>query len=101
MRLGIKDSYDVAGVKTSDGNRAYYDLYPPANEMGPDAQSLIDAGAIIVGHQKASQFANGEEATEDWVDYHLPFNPRGDGYQDSSSLSQVPGRAWPRTLGLL
>lgn len=66
VRIGIKDIYDLEGVKTSDGNRAYYELYPAADATGPAVQSLIDAGAIIVGHQKASQFANGEEATADW-----------------------------------
>ena len=40
--------------------------------------STLDAA--VVGHQKASQFANGETATTDWVDYHSPFDPRGDGY---------------------
>lgn len=40
---------------------------------------------------KTSQFANGESATADWVDYHSPFNPRGDGYQDPSSSSSGPG----------
>ena len=40
---------------------------------------------------KTSQFANGELATADWVDYHSPFNPRGDGYQDPSSSSSGPG----------
>ena len=40
---------------------------------------------------KTSQFANGETATADWVDYHSPFNPRGDGYQDPSSSSSGPG----------
>ena len=91
VRIGIKDIYDLKGVKTSDGNRAYYNLYPAANATGPAVQSLIDSGAIIVGHQKASQFANGEEATADWVDYHSPFNPRGDGYQDPSSSSSGAG----------
>lgn len=91
VRIGIKDIFDLKGVKTSDGNRAYYNLYPAANATGPAVQSLIDAGAIIVGHQKASQFANGEEATADWVDYHSPFNPRGDGYQDPSSSSSGAG----------
>jgi len=28
---------------------------------------------------------------QDWVDYHSPFNPRGDGYQDASSSSSGPG----------
>ncbi|THV50889.1 hypothetical protein BGAL_0132g00210 [Botrytis galanthina] len=91
VRLGVKDIYDIAGIKTSNGNRAYYELYPPANITGPAVQSLIDAGAIIVGKMKTSQFANGESPTADWVDYHCPFNARGDGYQSPSSSSSGPG----------
>ncbi|KAL8737728.1 MAG: hypothetical protein Q9190_008084, partial [Brigantiaea leucoxantha] len=91
VRLGIKDIYDVAGVKTSDGNRAFYGLYPPRTVNAIPVQRLIDAGAVIVGKMKTSQFANGEVATADWVDYHSPFNPRGDGYQDPSSSSSGPG----------
>lgn len=52
---------------------------------------MIDAGAHVVGLQKPSQFANGETATADWVDYHSPFNPRADGYQDPSSSSSGAG----------
>jgi len=91
VRLGVKDIYDVAGVKTSNGNRAWYGLYPPATVNAVPVQRLVDAGALIVGKMKTSQFANGETATADWVDYHSPFNPRGDGYQDPSSSSSGPG----------
>jgi hypothetical protein len=91
VRLGVKDLYDIKGVKTGCGNRAYYETYPAANTTGPAIQSLIDAGAVIVGKMKTSQFANGETATDDWVDYHSPFNARGDGYQDPSSSSSGPG----------
>ena len=91
VRIGIKDIYDVAGVRTSNGNRAWYSFYPPASTNSVPVQRLIDAGAIIVGKMKTSQFANGELATADWVDYHSPFNPRGDGYQDPSSSSSGPG----------
>lgn len=85
IRLGIKDIYDIAGVKTSCGNRAFYDLYPAKNATAVAVQRLIDAGAIIVsppdlsymtdphmsysniayqiGKMKTSQFANGETAT--------------------------------------
>lgn len=91
IRLGVKDIYDIAGVKTSNGNRAWYGLFPPATVNAVAVQILIDAGAIIVGKMKTSQFANGETATADWVDYHSPFNPRGDGYQDPSSSSSGPG----------
>ena len=93
IRIGVKDIYDVAGVKTSDGNRAWYGLFPPATVNAVPVQRLVDAGAIIVGKTKTSQFANGETATADWVDYHSPFNPRGDGYQDPSSSSSGPGAA--------
>ncbi|KAL8653536.1 MAG: hypothetical protein Q9226_003809 [Calogaya cf. arnoldii] len=93
VRTGIKDIYDVAGVKTSDGNRAWYGLYPPATVNSVPVQRLVDAGAVLVGKMKTSQFANGERATADWVDYHSPFNPRGDGYQDPSSSSSGAGAA--------
>ncbi|EON98207.1 putative glutamyl-trna amidotransferase protein [Phaeoacremonium minimum UCRPA7] len=91
VRIGIKDIYALAGVKQSNGNRAWYNLYPPNEITGTAVQRLIDAGAQIVGLQKPSQFANGEQATADWVDYHSPFNPRGDGYQDPSSSSSGAG----------
>jgi Asp-tRNA(Asn)/Glu-tRNA(Gln) amidotransferase A subunit family amidase len=91
VRTGIKDIFDIAGIKTSNGNRAWYRLYPAANETALVVQRLIDAGAVIVGKMKTSQFANGEAPTADWVDYHSPFNPRGDGYQDPSSSSSGPG----------
>jgi Amidase len=70
VRVGIKDIYDLEGIRTSNGNRAYYNLYPPRTANAVAVQKLIDAGAVVVGHQKASQFANGEIATTDWVDYH-------------------------------
>jgi Asp-tRNA(Asn)/Glu-tRNA(Gln) amidotransferase A subunit family amidase len=87
VRLGIKDVFDIAGVKGSNGNRAWYGLYPAANETAMVVQRLIDAGAVIVGKMKTSQFANGERPTADWVDQLSPFNPRGDGYQDSGASS--------------
>ncbi|EGX95718.1 glutamyl-tRNA(Gln) amidotransferase [Cordyceps militaris CM01] len=90
VRLGVKDIYDIAGLKTSNGNRAWYHLYPEANETASAVQKLVDAGAVILGKMKTSQFANGETATADWVDSLAPFNPRGDGYQDPSSSSAGP-----------
>ncbi|TEA14209.1 Amidase 1 [Colletotrichum sidae] len=91
IRVGVKDIYALAGVKQSNGNRAWYEFYPPANTTATTIQHLITAGAVVVGLQKPSQFANGEGATADWVDYHAPFNPRGDGYNDPSSSSSGAG----------
>jgi hypothetical protein len=91
VRLGVKDIYDIAGLKSGLGNRAHFDLYPPVTTTGTAVSRLIDAGAVIIGKMKTSQFANGETATDDWVDFHSPFNARGDGYQDPSSSSSGPG----------
>jgi hypothetical protein len=91
VRLGVKDIFRLAGVKGSNGNRAWYSLYPRSNVTGTAVQRLIDAGAQVIGLQKTSQFANGEFATVEWVDYHAPFNPRGDGYNDASSSSSGAG----------
>jgi Asp-tRNA(Asn)/Glu-tRNA(Gln) amidotransferase A subunit family amidase len=91
--LGVKDIYDIAGLKTSEGNRAWFHLYPPVNDTAVSVQRLIDMGAIVVGKTRTSQFANGEAPTIDWVDYHDSFNPRGDGYGDPSSSSAGAGSA--------
>ncbi|CCF39556.1 glutamyl-tRNA(Gln) amidotransferase [Colletotrichum higginsianum] len=91
VRLGVKDIYDISGIKTGNGNRAWYNLYPPASQTAPAVQALIDAGAVVVGKVKTAQFANGEFANADWIDYHSPFNPRGDGYQDPNFSSAGAG----------
>ncbi len=91
VRLGVKDIFQLAGVKASNGNRAWYGLYPPNEVTGTAVQRLIDAGAVIIGLEMPSQFANGASPTADWVDYHSPFNPRADGYQDPASSSSGAG----------
>ncbi|CEJ82024.1 hypothetical protein VHEMI02116 [[Torrubiella] hemipterigena] len=91
VRIGVKDLYHLKGAKTSNGNKAWYNLYPPAEETSPVIQRLIDAGAIIVGLQTPTQFANGDTYAGDWVDYKSPFNPRGDGYQIPSGSSSGAG----------
>ncbi|KAI0700994.1 amidase signature enzyme [Cerioporus squamosus] len=93
MRLAVKDIYDVQGLRTGCGNRAFWQLYPPKETTAPAIQRLLDGGMVLVGKTKTSQFANGEVATSDWVDLHAPYNPRGDGYQDGSSSSTGSGTA--------
>lgn len=61
-------------------------------------QRLVDAGAVLVGKTKTSQFASGEYA-HDWVDYLCPFNPRGDGYMEpdcssTGSAAAIAGYDW-------
>jgi Asp-tRNA(Asn)/Glu-tRNA(Gln) amidotransferase A subunit family amidase len=91
VRIGVKDLYSLKGVRRSNGNRAWYHLYPPSEETSPAIQRLVDAGAVVVGYQGLAQFANGDTLTADWVDFHSPFNPRGDGYQVPSGSSSGAG----------
>lgn len=74
--MGVKDIFDVKGLRTGGGSRAYYDLYPPRNTTSPAVQILIDAGVVIIGKTGTVQFASGDNPTADWVDFHCPFNPR-------------------------
>lgn len=90
VRIGIKDLYDIKGLKTGAGSRAYYDVYPEANVTAPAVQRLIDAGAVVIGKMKTTQFAAPENA-RDALDYLVPFNPRGDGYREAGSSSSGPG----------
>lgn len=86
-RLAVKDIYDLKGVRTSGGNRAYREMTSPAESSAPSLQMLIEMGAVVVGKTKTTQFALGERPTADYVDQLAPFNPRGDGYQHPQGSS--------------
>lgn len=93
VRVGVKDLYDLRGLKTSGGSRAWFDLYPAATATAASIRHLLDLGAVVVGKTRTSQFGNGEAPTADWVDGPAPFNARGEGYQDASSSSAGAGSA--------
>ncbi|KAI0856904.1 putative amidase [Xylaria cubensis] len=90
-RVSIKDNYDLKGIRTTMMNRAYNELYPPRTSSADYAAKLIELGAVIVGKTKMSAFASAEEPIDQWVDYHCPFNPRGDQYQTPSCSSAGAG----------
>lgn len=87
LRLAVKDIMDLKGLKTGASSRAYTSLYPPKSANSETIQRMVDLGFVIVGKLKTSQFADSEWPTCDWVDYHAPFNPRGDGYLTTSGSS--------------
>jgi len=92
LRISIKDSIDIRGVKSTQGSRVWEQLYPPASRTAPAVQRLIDLGAVIVGKTRLSQFAHGSRAgLGDDVDFSRPINPRADGDQDPSSSSSGAG----------
>ncbi|KAG9191832.1 hypothetical protein G6011_10566 [Alternaria panax] len=70
-RLGVKDIYDLKGVRTSGGNRVYRDLVDPAPESGAALQKLSDMGSVVIGKTKTTQFALGERPTSDYGKFSL------------------------------
>ncbi|KAK0121858.1 hypothetical protein ONS95_010137 [Cadophora gregata] len=72
-------------------NRAYNELYPPRTTSADYVVKLLELGAVIVGKTKMAAFASAEEPTDQWIDYHCPFNPRGDNYQTPSVSSTGAG----------
>ncbi|KAK3941866.1 putative amidotransferase subunit A [Diplogelasinospora grovesii] len=87
LRLAVKDIIDLKGLKTGASSLAYTALHPPRAASAESVQRLVDLGFVIVGKVKTTQFADSEWPTGDWVDYHGPFNPRGDGYLTTSGSS--------------
>ncbi|MCJ1250414.1 hypothetical protein MMC30_007642 [Trapelia coarctata] len=85
-RVAVKDIFDMRGVETSAGCRAYEMFHGKSPSTASCIPNLIDLGAVIVGKTKTTQFASGEYP-KDWVDYQCPFSSRGDGYFDASCSS--------------
>ena len=98
LRIAIKDIYDLKGVRTSLGNRAFNELYPPSSSTAETVSYLVSKGANIVGKNHLSSFVMMEHPTQS-VEYESPFNPRGDGYQipggsSSGGASAVASYDW-------
>ncbi|KAL6362463.1 hypothetical protein LRP88_03745 [Fusarium phalaenopsidis] len=87
VRISVKDLYDLKGLKTSGGNRALYEISDIKNETAFAVQRLVDAGAVVIGKNKMSEFAFAGMYVTEHIDYLLPFNPRGDGYNSPSDSS--------------
>ncbi|RHZ68074.1 hypothetical protein CDV55_107783 [Aspergillus turcosus] len=87
-RISVKDNIDIAGHKTTLCNRAWIDLYPAKTEHADCVETVIDAGAVIVGKVKLQAMIMREEPLE-CVEFTAPFNPRADGYQVPSGSSHA------------
>ncbi|OAL37318.1 hypothetical protein AYO20_03494 [Fonsecaea nubica] len=86
LRFAVKDTIAIRGLKTAFGNNAWRDTYPPEKATAPVVEVLLEAGAVLVGKLKTTEFAEGVDPCE-WTEGICPFNPRGDGQQKPSSSS--------------
>lgn len=93
MRCTVKDNIDLEGVKTTAQSRALENTYGPALRTAPTICRLLELGAQVIGKTKCTQFASSDQPTADWMDYHCPWNPRGDGYISPRGSSTGPSVA--------
>lgn len=93
LRVAIKDNIDIAGAKTFASSLAYGQFHGIKSHNAPAIQRLLDLGAVIVGKTGMSQFADAEDPTGDFVDFHAPWNPRGDGLRSPGGSSYGSGAA--------
>jgi Asp-tRNA(Asn)/Glu-tRNA(Gln) amidotransferase A subunit family amidase len=91
MRVSVKDNFKLAGIKTTMTNRAYLELYAAEVKNAAFVERLLSLGAVIIGKTRMTSFASGEEPTDQWIDFHCPFNPRGDLYQSPGGSSTGAG----------
>ncbi|PGH08850.1 hypothetical protein AJ79_05854 [Helicocarpus griseus UAMH5409] len=85
-RVLVKDNIHLQGAKSSLGNKAFYETYPPQPETAECIKRLIGRGVVILGKTKMSSFGNWEEPIK-YTDYQAPWNPRGDRYQSPGASS--------------
>ncbi|KAL6895047.1 amidase signature domain-containing protein [Trichoderma evansii] len=86
LRVLIKDNIGLKGIKSSVGNRAFYNTFLPKGTSADCVQELVNKGVVVVGKTKLSSFGNWEEPME-YTDYQAPWNPRADGYQSPGGSS--------------
>ncbi|KAK5194536.1 hypothetical protein LTR92_005779 [Exophiala xenobiotica] len=86
LRFAVKDTIALKGTKTGYGNRAWTETCSPEKRTAPAIKVLLNAGAVLIGKLKTTEFAEGTDPRE-WLDDICPYNPRGDGHQKPSSSS--------------
>jgi Asp-tRNA(Asn)/Glu-tRNA(Gln) amidotransferase A subunit family amidase len=99
MRVTIKDNFSIENIRTTQTNRAWAEVNGPEAESAEFVNLLTAKGAKVIGKTKMCSFASSEEATDGWIDFHAPFNPRADGYQSSSGsttggATSLAGHDW-------
>ena len=91
--LGVKDIFDVAGMRTGCGNPQKYDESLPASRTAPAVQSLFDAGARFIGKTQTDELAFSMMGQNTHFPY--PVNPKAPdrvtGGSSSGSVSAVAG----------
>ena len=101
LTFAAKDIFDVAGHVTGGGNPDWKATHPPAERNAWVVQTLVDAGAEMVGKTITDELTRGIFGEN--VHYGTPTNPRAPGHvpggSSSGSASAVAGQLVDFALG--
>ncbi|KAI3424947.1 hypothetical protein D9Q98_008329 [Chlorella vulgaris] len=81
----VKDCFDVAGHRTSNGSPAWLETHPPAKHNAAAVQALLDAGATITGKNVMDEMAYSLAGEN--KHYGTPVNPAAPGRIPGGSSS--------------
>lgn len=97
----VKDMYDIAGERTGSGNPDWLAVQQPAARNAGAIQSILDAGATIIGKTVCDEFFFSIAGVN--AHYGTPVNPRAPGRlpggSSSGSASAVAAGACDFALG--
>ena len=101
LTFAAKDIFDVAGHVTGGGNPDWKATHPPAGRNAWIIQTLVDAGATMVGKTHTDELTRGILGEN--AHYGTPVNPRAPGRvpggSSSGSASAVAGGLADFALG--
>ena len=101
LKFAAKDIYDVAGFVTGGGNPDWARTHAPAENHAPVIQTLLDAGATLVGKTITDELTRGILGSN--AHYGTPVNPRAPdrfpGGSSSGSACAVAGGLVDFALG--
>jgi amidase len=101
LAFAAKDLFDVAGHITGGGNPDWLATHPPATKSAPVVQTLLDAGATLVGKTHTDELSRGIFGEN--AHYGTPINPKAPdripGGSSSGSAAAVAGGLVDFALG--
>ncbi|SPJ32785.1 amidase [Kushneria phyllosphaerae] len=96
QRLAVKDLFDIEGEITGAGNPDWATTQCPAHHTAPSVQTLLNAGAALVGKTQTDEFAYSLNGAN--VHYGTPVNPKAPdrlpgGSSSGSAIAVARGEA--------
>ncbi|MCQ3941681.1 MAG: amidase, partial [Alphaproteobacteria bacterium] len=85
LTAAVKDMYDIAGERTGGGNPDWLAQAKPATKTAPAVQTLLDAGATVIGKTVCDEFFFSILGVN--AHYGTPVNPRAAGRVPGGSSS--------------